>query len=274
MDQFLATAERHHIGVMFVLFDSCWDPFPKLGRQREPQPGLHNSGWVQCPGREDLTNPRRRGVLEAYVKGVVGRFGQDGRVVVWDVFNEPDNTNDNSYGPANKKQEPPDKVKLSTELLRQTFQWARTVDHVQPLTSGPWKGHRAAKDKLSETEKVQLGESDVISFHTYNPLAEVKDWVKNLREYGRPLICTEYMARPQGSTFDPVLGYFREQKIGAYNWGFVSGKTNTIYPWDSWQKKYAGEPPVWFHDIFRADGSAYRPAEVAYIRRVTGKTGG
>jgi len=78
------------------------------------------------------------------------------------------------------------------------------------------------------------------------------------------------MARPQGSTFDPILGYLKEERVGAYNWGFVAGKTNTIYPWDSWKKPYASEPPVWFHDIFRADGTAYRPAEVAYIKKVTG----
>jgi hypothetical protein len=274
MEQFLETADRHHVGVMFVLFDSVWDPYPKSGKQREPVPGLHNSGWVQCPGREDLTNMKRRPVLQAYVKETIKRFGNDRRVHVWDLFNEPDNTNDNSYGPKNKNQEPADKAALSTELLKQSFQWARQVEHTQPLSSGPWKGHRAAKEKLNDCEKVQLNESDVITFHTYNPVSEVKDWVKNLRIYNRPLICTEYMARPQKSTFDPVLGYFKEQKIGAYNWGFVDGKTNTIYPWDSWQKKYASEPPVWFHDVFRRDGTAYRPKEVEYIRTVAGKQGG
>jgi hypothetical protein len=74
-----------------------------------------------------------------------------------------------------------------------------------------------------------------------------------------------------GSTFDPVLAYLRDEKIGAYNWGFVAGKTQTIYPWDSWQKAYTAEPKVWFHDIFRKDGTPFDPAEVAYIRGVTGK---
>ncbi|MCU0355605.1 MAG: hypothetical protein MUD08_17995, partial [Cytophagales bacterium] len=49
-------------------------------------------------------------------------------------------------------------------------------------------------------------------------------------------------------------------------------KSHTIYPWDSWQKPYADEPALWFHDIFRADGSAYKPDEVAFIRRITGRT--
>jgi hypothetical protein len=60
-----------------------------------------------------------------------------------------------------------------------------------------------------------------------------------------------------------------DQKVGAYNWGFVSGKTQTIYPWDSWTKTYTAEPPLWFHDIFRADGTPYDAKEVAFIKSVT-----
>ena len=115
-------------------------------------------------------------------------------------------------------------------------------------------------------------QSDVISFHTYGKLPDVKTWIENLRKHERPLLCTEYMARPQGSTFDPVLGYFREQKIAAYNWGFVAGKSNTIFAWNTWQKpEPAAEPKVWFHDIFRTDGTPFDPREVDYIRQVTGK---
>jgi hypothetical protein len=124
-------------------------------------------------------------------------------------------------------------------------------------------------NKLSEMERVQFDNSDVISFHNYGKLEDAKKCVEHLKRYDRPIICSEYMARPQGSTFDPILGYFVEQKVGAINWGFVSGKSQTIYPWDSWKKPYDNEPPVWFHDIFRADGTAYRPKEVEYIKKVT-----
>ena len=112
--------------------------------------------------------------------------------------------------------------------------------------------------------------SDVISFHNYGPVADLGKHIEQLRRFHRPILCTEYMARPNGSPFDPNLGYMKAQGVAAYNWGFVSGKTQTTYPWDSWQKQYAGEPPVWFHDIFRPDGAAYRPEETAYIRSVTG----
>jgi hypothetical protein len=273
MDEFLEIAQRHKIGIMFVLFDSVWDPHPKLGKQREPQRGVHNSGWVQSPGAADLRDTSRHSLLEAYVKGVVGRFKDDARVQVWDLWNEPDNLNANSYGKNKLNQEPADKHALVLHLLPQTFAWARAAEPSQPLTSGLWLGgHKADPSKLIPIERVQLAESDVISFHSYGRLPDVKAWVANLRQHQRPLLCTEYMARPQGSTFDPVLGYLKEQKIAAYNWGFVAGKSNTIFAWGTWQKpEPAAEPAVWFHDIFRPDGSVFDPKEVEYIRRMTGK---
>lgn len=270
IDQFLQIADKHKIGVMFVLFDSVWDPHPRLGKQREPQQGLHNSGWVQSPGAADLMNVQRHALLKEYTQGVIGRFASDKRVQVWDLWNEPDNQNDNSYGRNKRKQEPEGKVEATLKLLSQVFAWARQADPTQPLTSGVWIGEWADPDKLSPTERVQLLESDVISFHSYDRLEGVRRCVENLRRYHRPILCTEYMARPRGSTFNPILGYFREQKVAAYNWGFVAGKSNTIYPWDSWQKPYAKEPEVWFHDIFRPDGSVYISQEAEYIRQITG----
>jgi hypothetical protein len=274
MDQFLNIAAKHNIGVMFVLFDSVWDPHPKLGTQREPQKGVHNSGWVQSPGAADLRDANRHALLEAYVKGVVARFKHDRRIHVWDVWNEPDNMNDNSYGKNKLKQELPahEKHALVQDLLRKTFAWARSVEPAQPLTSALWLGgHKADQSRLIPIERVQLEESDVISFHSYGRVPDVEAWVANLRPHGRPLLCTEYLARPQGSTFDPVLGFFKEQTIAAYNWGFVAGKSNTIFAWGTWQRpEESVEPKVWFHDIFRRDGTPFDLNEISYIRRITG----
>jgi hypothetical protein len=267
MDHFLAIADRHKIGVVFVVFDAVWDPAPQLGKQRDPKPGLHNSGWVQSPGARILADPARHDGLKPYVAGVVGRFRADRRVHAWDLFNEPDNTNGSSYG----RLEPAGKPELSLALLKKTFAWARAVDPSQPLTAGVWIGSLADPDKLSTINRYMLTQSDIISFHNYRPLAELKKDVEALKRYGRPILCTEYMARPVGSRFDPILAYLKDEHVGAYCWGFVAGKSQTIYPWDSWQKPYAAEPPVWFHDIFRPDGTPYDPAEVAYIRGVTGQ---
>ncbi|HVJ69290.1 MAG TPA: cellulase family glycosylhydrolase [Caulifigura sp.] len=270
MNQFLHTADKHKIRVMFVLFDSVWDPHPQLGKQRPPKQGLHNSGWVQSPGAKDLTNPERHRLLEAYTKGVISHFKDDPRVVVWDLWNEPDNPNDNSYGKNGSKTEPAGKVQITADLLKKTFAWARSVGPSQPLTSGLWIKDRAVNpSRMIPIEHIQLEESDIISFHSYGALPEMKLWVAAMKSYKRPISCTEYMARPMQSTFDPILGYLKDEGIDAYNWGFVQGKTNTIYPWDSWKKAYDQEPPRWFHDIFRTDGTPYDPKEVEYIKKTT-----
>ncbi len=264
LDQFLAIADKHGIGVMFVIFDGVWDPFPRAGKQRAPVPHRHNSGWVQSPGADILKNPVKQDALKGYVQGVIGRFRNDRRVVVWDLFNEPDNP-----VPQYRAVELPNKADLALGLLKKTFAWAREVNPSQPLTSGVWTGGWSEEGKLSAMARCQLEESDVISFHTYGKLDEAKSCVAGLRRYGRPILCTEYMARPQGSRFDPVLGYFKQAGVGAYNWGFVDGKSQTIYPWDSWEKEYTSEPSPWFHDILRRDGAPYDPQEVEYIKSIT-----
>jgi endo-1,4-beta-mannosidase len=96
IDAFLEIADKHKIKPMFVLFDACWDPAPKLGKQRAPTPGVHNSGWVQSPGASALQDPGQYARLEAYVRGVVGAFANDQRILAWDIWNEPNNGNESS----------------------------------------------------------------------------------------------------------------------------------------------------------------------------------
>src|SRR5688572_2649882 len=266
IEQFLRIADKHKIGVVVVPFDAVWDPFPKLGPQRPPKPHVHNSGWMQSPGVEILRDPSRHDELKPYITGLITHFRKDKRIHAWDLFNEPDNIN----RPAYDKHEPANKADLALHLLRKAFDWARAANPTQPITSGVWLSTWADPAKLSPIEKFMLEQSDIITFHNYANIDEVKQCVTNLRRYNRPILCTEYMARPRGSTFDPILGYFKEQKVGAYNWGFVAGKSQTIYPWETWTKTYTNEPAVWFHDIFSANGTAYNIQEVHYIKSVTG----
>jgi hypothetical protein len=269
MDRFLQVSDRHHIRITFVIFDSVWDPDPKLGRQPEPRPHVHNSRWVQSPGAAMLRRSRRWDQeLRPYVEGVIGRFRNDRRVLMWDLMNEPDNTN-----PAYKRAELPQKAQLALALLKREWSWARGMEPSQPLTSGVWKDDWSRDDKLSAMARFQLHNSDVITFHSYGPPEEMRSRIESLERLGRPLICTEYMARPTGSTFQAILPVLKKAHVGAYNWGLVSGKTQTVYPWDSWEKPYTAEPPVWFHDIFRKDGTPYDPREVAWIRQLAGKEG-
>ncbi len=266
IDTFLQIASRHKIRPLFVLFDSCWDPNPKLGRQRDPKPGVHNSGWVQSPGAQALKDSAQRPRLEAYVKGVVGAFAHDQRVLAWDIWNEPENTNASSYGSV----ELPNKASLVMEKLSQAFAWARAAGPEQPLTSGLWMGDWSSPSRLPASEKTLLELSDVVSFHNYDRPEEFEKRVKWLQQYKRPILCTEYMARGNKSTFQGTLPIAKRYKVAAYNWGLVAGKTQTNLPWDSWKHPYTDrQPAVWFHEIFFQDGKPYRAAEVELIREMT-----
>lgn len=268
IDRFLQICDKHKIRPIFVLFDSVWDPLPHLGKQPAPRPGIHNSRWVQSPGAKALEDPSQYPRLARYVEGVVGAFAHDPRVLAWDVWNEPDNTNDSSYG----KSEPRNKEQLVLALLPRAFSWARSAGPDQPLTSGVWHGDWSDAAKLEPMAKEQLDLSDITSFHNYGPPNDFETRVHWLQKYGRPIICTEYMARPQKSTFESILPIAKKYKVGAINWGFVQGKTQTYLPWDSWRQPYVYRAPsIWFHDIFYPDGRPYRPAEVAFIRKMTGK---
>ncbi len=266
LDAFLTIAARHHIRPIFVLFDSCWDPDPRLGPQHPPIPGVHNSGWVQSPGRSMLENTADDPQLQAYVQGVIGAFANDPRILAWDLWNEPDNTNNSSY----HSQEPPNKVQLVLALLPQVFAWARAENPSQPLTSGVWKDDWSSPGKLDPMEHVQIENSDILTFHNYGWPEDFRQRILWLQQYHRPIICTEYMARGAGSLFDLDLPIARQLHVGAINWGFVQGKTQTWLPWDSWQHPYVLQPPpIWFHDIFYPDGRPYRRHEVDLIRSLT-----
>ena len=226
-----------------MLFDDCWNQHPKLGKQPAPTPGVHNSGWVQSPGTAVVTNPTEWDRLKRYVGDMVATFGNDERVLAWDLYNEPGN---NGLG---------DK---SLPLLAETFLWARAAKAKQPLTVGVWFDNPTLN-------AFQLEASDIISFHNYNKADSLRKEIEGLRKYGRPIICTEYMARTRGSRFETSLPIFKEEKVACYNWGFVSGKTNTIYPWGSPQG--GPEPKLWFHDILRADGTPYDVNEIEAIKK-------
>ncbi|MBT1702549.1 cellulase family glycosylhydrolase [Chryseosolibacter indicus] len=261
METFLRIADSHGIGVMFVLFDSVWNPFPEPGK-REYKMGVHNSGWLQSPGLEVLKNPKRHNELEDYVKGVLTHFANDKRIHVWDLYNEPCNRNIASYG----AHEPEDKADLALVLLRKVFTWAREVNPSQPLTSGVWVGEWT-ENEIKELDQFMLESSDVITFHNYDSPEEMERRIIKLQRFNRPVLCTEYMARGFNNTFESIIPIFEKHKVSGYNWGLVAGKTQTSYPWDSWTVSYAGEPSLWFHDIFRADGTPYKEEEINYLSR-------
>lgn len=245
---FLTIASSHHIKPLFVFFDDCWNPEPRYGPQPPPKPGVHNSGWMRSPAQSVHNDSTKWNALERYVKDILASFKYDPRILCWDLYNEPGNSDYNL---------------TSLPLLKKIFEWAWAIRPSQPLTVGIWYNNK-------ELSEFQLNNSDIISFHNYNKSDDLEKEIKELLQRGRPVICTEYMARTNGSTFEKNLPVLKKYNVGAINWGFVSGKSNTVFPWGS--KEGSLEPKTWFHDIFRKDGTPFDSTEVALIKKLTGKT--
>ncbi|MXV17272.1 cellulase family glycosylhydrolase [Hufsiella ginkgonis] len=251
LNDYLAISTRHGIKTMFVFFDDCWNDEYHAGKQPAPKTGVHNSGWVRDPGTVIRNNADSLKMLESYVKDILTTFKNDKRIVMWDLYNEPGNS---QY------------VDKSLALLKSIFSWAREVNPSQPLTSGVWN-YSPAFDNLN---KYQLENSDIITYHHYGYVDFHQEKIRELRKYNRPIVCTEYMARRNGSLFQTVMPMLKQENVGAINWGFVSGKTNTIYAWDT-PRPDGKEPELWFHDIFRKDGSVFSGNEIKAIKSLTGK---
>jgi hypothetical protein len=256
----LALGAKHHIRFLFVLFDSCWEAEPKLGAQNPPIPGVHNSRWAQSPGLSALQDRAQEARLQSYVKGVVSAFASDDRVLGWDIWNEPG------------AQKPEDAARIA-ELLPQVYTWARSANPTQPLTSAVFESSPGDEShwyagKPTDIEKIQLSESDILSFHNYRWPEEFYQQAKLLLAQGRPVWCTEYLARGAGSTYETILPIGKKLNVAMFNWGFVDGKTQTRLPWDSWDVPYVNgrEPAVWHHDVLHSDGTPYRQAEADLIR--------
>ena len=250
IDNYLTIANLHGIKTIFVFFDDCWNANYQPGKQPEPKPGIHNSGWVRDPGDLIFQEPSLMDTLEVYVKDVLNTFSHDERIVLWDLYNEPGN---NGLGTR------------SMPLLRNVFLWAHQVNPSQPVSVGLWN------KQLTELNRFQLENSDIITYHNYSSEINHRETIDSLKRYNRPMICTEYMARTRGSRFDNIMPLMKEEKIGAINWGLVTGKSNTMYAWDT-PIPDGSEPAIWFHDIFRPDGTVFDQNEIDFIKKMTDKS--
>ena len=246
INKFLAVADKHKIKTMLVFFDDCWNKNAKIGKQPDPQPGVHNSGWLQDPGDADSNDRKVITDLEIYLKDILKTFAKDKRILLWDLYNEPGNTNNGD---------------TSLPLLTKAFEWARAINPEQPITAGLWSWN------LENINKLIVANSDIITYHNYGGTNDHLKVLQILKSFGRPMICTEYMARSHGSKFENILPMLKKENVGAINWGFVAGKTNTIYSWEN-KIPDGSQPKEWFHDILNPDGSAYRKQEVELIKRL------
>lgn len=237
----------------------------------ENRKGVHNSGWAQSPGKELViryndgeATEEEKNRLQGYVQETMRRFRNDQRVLAWELYNEPGRS-------AGEK---------SLPLLMDAWKWAREVNPSQPICSS------AEGSKGQAFIDIARANSDVISFHSYND-KKLEGRIKFYQETGRPAMCTEYIAR-NGSTFQTAMPILKKYNVAAINWGFVSGKTGAVWNWKTKKGKDLNElrkheenilqpgeafpePEVWFHDIYRIDGTPYSKDEIDFIRKMTGK---
>jgi hypothetical protein len=275
LERFLGWAADEGMGVLPVLFDDCWHEPGALGPKPEPVPGVHNSIWLRSPGLRAARDPEARGALESYVKGIVGAFSCDKRVYAWDIYNEVGNF----FLPHLSKPFPRKQLGIlaaglrfylrpspTLPLFREAARWAREARPSQPLTSPMWFEHGGLNAALFE-------ESDIASFHCYGDARALESRIEALRPLarGRPLVCTEFMARPSGSLFETCVPVFKEHGVSCLCWGLVAGRTQTIHAWRD--RAGGAEPALWFHDVLRGDGSPYRETEAELLRSTGGDKG-
>ncbi|NQT40150.1 MAG: hypothetical protein HQ581_21845, partial [Planctomycetes bacterium] len=238
MEEFLRIADSHGIRTMWVLLDDCAFGYPAkhepyLGPQGDPKPGEYAPFWTPSPGRRRVADRRAWPKLREYVTDLVGAYGDDRRVLAWDLYNEARGEN--------------------RPLIEAAFAWARRAGPSQPLTTC-WHAHDLA---------------DVISFHCYGSPDAMRNTIRQHKTHGRPVLCTEWLLRRGGNTVADILPVLEEEQVGWFIWGLVTGRTQTCMHWSS--KPGDPIPENWQHDIFQADGTAYREEENALFRKVSTK---
>lgn len=247
-ETFLDLAASCNLSVMPIFFDDCAfdhrDPY--LGKQDDPIPGVHNSRWTPSPGFANADNPALLSKLKDYVQDIVSLYKDDARIIIWDLYNEPGNS---------------ERGTLCWPLLEHAFEWARSCEPSQPLTAGVW----CFQD--FDMKCVEL--SDVISFHSYLSYEGTQNHIQILSQYQRPLFCTEWLHRGCDNTVETHLPLFKAHHIGCYNWGLVQGKTQTHLSWDTMKGTPDLNPVHWQHDLFRSDHTPYNEADILMIKKLT-----
>jgi hypothetical protein len=244
LEDFLAVCDRRGHRVMFALFDDCGEVTnPKYGPQPEVVEGWYANAWSSSPGHDMVRDPKTWPRLEKYLRDIVTTFRDDRRVWVWDLYNEPTNSGTG---------------KAALPLAEKVFEWARSINPTQPLTIGTWNSDKSLNDII-------FRHSDIITFHSYSKPEKVADLIRDLKIHARPIINTEWLNRPGGSSVEGCLPVFTADNVGCMHWGLVNGRTQTHLKWGARPDKPVADK--WQHDIFKGDHTPYDPAEIALFRK-------
>ena len=253
LEEFLGIAWKHGIYTMIYFAGDCLVQkhdyhWPKYG----PQPfdlGYHSGTAISPhvvlpgPGYTIIDEPEYEAKFYDMVDEVVAKYAKDKRILLWDIWNEPGNSH---------------RGMKSWPYIEKAFAVARSHDPIQPCSADAWSF--SDDHPLPEIERKALEASDVITYHCYHHYegnVKVAEALKT--EYGRPMMNTEWLHRIWHCDVKELFPYFRKERIGCFNWGFVTGKSQTREPWE-WlfneMDKGNGadwDMEKWQHDLVRAN---------------------
>ena len=270
-DRYLDLCWKYGISCMVVLANDCMPP--KTERWKLPDIGPQTYDWGYHGGKKHSQHGTHTGPAPHYylddpetaaeyfemVRELITKYKDDERICIWDLYNEPGNSQRDG---------------LTMPNLKKIFEIAREIDPIQPLTVAVWRLRGEMKTPLSEVEQYALDNSDIISYHYYEGFLEHVKLIKRLKQEGRPIINTEWLGRCLHNNVFDVFPLFYLEKIGCYNWGFVAGKYQTYEPWEgTWDRYNSGEQrdvdfTKWFHDLYRPNLRPYDPREIDLIKHL------
>lgn len=268
LEEFIQICDKNQIKVMVCIGNDCLVSKsnykkPSYGEQ-EYDLGYHSGKAISPhivmnePGYALADEPEYFDLYLEYVEAIISKYAKDERVLLWDIYNEPGNSR---------------RGMMSYKVMEESFKIARKYDTIQPCAACCWS-YNEKDEPYKEIELKALEMSDVILYHGYMNYKKHKRTVKFLKKtYERPLFNTEWLHRIWHNDVEHFFPYFRKNKIAAFNWGFVRGKSQTNEPWEWLFNEYHlghgkdWDFTKWQHDLIRSNLEPYDFKEYEIIKR-------
>ncbi len=194
-------------------------------------------------------------LYEKFIKRLVGAFRGEERIVMWDVWNEPDVWDD-------------DRTRLEMDIIIRIADWCHEADATQPITSSIFWDTTDKSPIEHEWRRKAESKMDLHNFHSYE-LARSQpdngeDLIRQLQEIGnRPLVCTEILTRTNGSGMARSLAVLARYGAHFYSWGLYANDSNWDIRWHT--SAYDPYDPM-FHNVLYADGDVIDSRDIEALQ--------